>query len=81
LSVIKLMSKKQVIPDVVDNVFDTVSFTVKYNDKELRDGQHLRPSEAEVCAVLYMFFCNCAWHFEHKVKGLYIKCGVKARPW
>jgi hypothetical protein len=75
------MSNKQVIPDVVDNVSDTVSFTVKYNDKELRDGQHLRPSEAEVCAVL-LSFCNCAsLHFEHNVKDSYIKCREKARPW
>ena len=38
----------QVIPDVIDNVLDTVAFAVKYNTKELTDGTCLRPSEAAV---------------------------------
>ncbi len=38
----------QVIPDVIDNVLDTVAFAVEYDTKELTDGTFLRPSEAAV---------------------------------
>ena len=39
----------QVIPEVVDNVLDTVNFSVIYGDNAVNDGQHLRPSQAAVC--------------------------------
>ena len=39
----------QVIPEVVDNVLDTVNFSVTYGDNAVSDGQHLRPSQAAVC--------------------------------
>ncbi|KAK9843950.1 hypothetical protein WJX81_000276 [Elliptochloris bilobata] len=40
------LTDAKVIPDVIDNVLDTVSFTAKFNGKQVTDGQHLRPSEA-----------------------------------
>lgn len=46
----------QVIPEVVDNVLDTVKFSVTYDEEPVNDGQHLRPSQAAVCN----FFKHCS---------------------
>ena len=42
----------QVIPEVIDNVLETVKFSIAYGGKPLSNGQHLRPSQAAVCAFL-----------------------------
>lgn len=72
----------QVIPEVVDNVLDTVKFSVTYGDKAVTDGQHLSPSQAAVCKCLEQCCSatvvagNSSWCL--KLQAWSMKCVSKA---